>query len=117
LNEEIFTRAGISKDDRAALLGRLFKKTVKRIGATHLKVFSYEGEVVYSKPLVDHQTQGKAIDQALQLVGLQKQDAPKITVKATINLPDWGLARSKQTPTNVTPNIVQLNPSKLVKTA
>lgn len=109
LNEEIFTRAGISKDDRAELLGRLFRKTAKRLDATHVKVFSDKGSIVYSKPLVDHVTQGKAIDQALELVGVSKQSSPKVVVKAVINLPDWGLARSTKDSarlTDVTPNNV-----------
>jgi hypothetical protein len=101
VNEEIFERAGISKDDRAQLLKKVFHKTVKRIGATNVKVFSSDGEVIYSKPLVDHVTQGKAIEQALHLVGLQKQDAPKVTVKAIVQLPDY--ANPPKTPKDITP--------------
>ncbi len=95
INEEIFDRAGISKDDRAQLLKKVYDKTVKRLSATHVKTFSHMGGVVYSQPLVDHATQGKAVDQAMQLVGLQKQDAPKVTIKATVHLPDWSTKRTK----------------------
>jgi len=91
VNEEIFERAGISKDDRALLLKRVFDRTTKRLGATHVKVFQSEGDILYSKPLVDHGTQGKAIDQALQLVNLQKQDAPRVTIKLQVKLPDYAL--------------------------
>lgn len=103
INEEIFTRAGISKDDRAQLLSRVFHRTVKRLQATHVKTFSHEGKILYSKPLVDHVTQGKAIDQALQLVGLQKQEAPKVTIKASINLPAWSTKRTR----DITPQTQQ----------
>ncbi len=95
INEEIFDRAGISKQDRADLLAKVFAKTVKRMSATHVKVFAHEGELTYSKPLVDHTTQGKAVEQALQLVGLQKQEAPKIVVKAVVTLPSYAVPRGK----------------------
>ena len=92
INEEIFEKAGISKQDRADLLKRIFHKTLQRTQATQLKVFhDKDNGITYSKPLVDHVTQGKAIDQALQLVGLQKQEAPKIIVKAVVKLPDWAV--------------------------
>lgn len=100
INEEIFTRAGITKDDRAQLLKSVFDKTQRRLKATHVKTFSHMGRVIYSAPLVDHVTQGKAIDQALELVGLQKQEAPKVTIKATVNLPDWA---TQQAPKDITP--------------
>ena len=106
LNEEIYERAGITKDDRAQLLKRVFDKTVKRLSATHVKTFSHKGTVIYSDPLVDHATQGKAIDQAQTMIGLTKHEPPKVTSKATIHLPDWGTARSiglNEPPTNVTP--------------
>ena len=98
INEEIFERAGISKDDRARMLSKVFARTERRLGATHVKVFhDKDSGIVYSKPLVDHVTQGKAIDQALELVGLQKQEAPKVTIKAVVNLPDY--AKPKATGT------------------
>lgn len=95
INEEIFNRAGISKDDRAQLLKRVFDSTVRRLGAKTVKTFSHMGSVIYSEPLVDHVTRGKAIDQAMELVGLQKQEAPKVTIKATVNMPAWALQRTK----------------------
>ena len=96
VNEEIFERAGISLDDRAQLLKRVFDKTVKRLGATHVKVF-YDKDtgIQYSKQLVDHTTQGKAIEQAIQLVDLKKQEAPKVTIKAEIRLPDYAQPNPK----------------------
>lgn len=95
INEEIFQRAGISKDDRASLLKKVFDKTVKRLSATHVKTFMHEGNIIYSDPLVDHTTQGKAIDQAIPLVGLQKQEAPKVTIRAEVRLPEWALDEPK----------------------
>ncbi len=95
INEEIFERAGISKQDRADMLGRVFKRTQRRLGATHVKVGFGKYGVQYSKPLVDHTTQGKAIDQAMSLIGLQKQDAPKIIVKAQVVLPSWAVPKVK----------------------
>lgn len=91
INEEIFARAGITKEDRAALLRKVFDKTVKRISATQIKAFNNNGYIVYSRPMVDHVTQGKAIDQAMNLglVGVKKQEAPKVTIKAVVHLPSF----------------------------
>lgn len=102
INEEIFLRAGITLEDRAQLLKKLFDKTVKRLSATHVKAFHHKDSgIVYSKPMVDHATQGKAIDQALALTGLQKQEAPKVTIKAEVKLPDWAQG-----------NIIDVSPKK-----
>jgi hypothetical protein len=99
LNEQIFERAGISLQDRADLLTRVFKRTGKRLQATHIKVFHDQDGTHYSKPLVDHTTQGKAIDQAMQLVGLQKSEAPKIILKASVMLPAWAVPNVSDVPT------------------
>lgn len=91
INEEIFRRAGITEEDRALMLKKVFDKTMKRLDASHRKVFCSNGEVLYSKPLVDHATRGKAIDQAMSLglVGVKKQEAPKVTIKAVVRLPSF----------------------------
>jgi len=104
INEEIFARAGITKEDRAQLLRKVFDKTVKRMQATEVKAFNYKGEIVYTKPMVDHVTQGKAIDQAINLglVGVKKQEAPKVTIKAIVKLPAFATKGMKD-PKNITP--------------
>ena len=99
INDEIFERTGITKDDRARMLKKLFDSTEKRLGAMHVKVFNHNGVVITSDPLVDHGTRGKAIDQAMQLVGLQKQEAPKVVIKANVVLPDWANPK----PVDITP--------------
>lgn len=106
INDEIFDRAGITKEDRARLLAKVFKSTEQRLGANEVKVFHNKGEIVYSKPLVDHATRGKAIDQAMQLVGLQKQEAPKVTIKANVILPSWAVPASD--PKDITPTSVEI---------
>lgn len=89
INDEIFERAGITKEDRAQMLAAVFQRTKQRLTAKEKKVFCQNGEVIYSKELDDHATQGKAIDQAIQLVGLSKQTQPKVIVNAVVKLPDW----------------------------
>lgn len=99
INEEIFRRAGITEEDRAMLLKKVFDKTIKRMDAKHTKVFNNNGNIVYSKALEDHSTQGKAIDQAmtLGLVGVKKQEAPKVTIKAIVRLPSFAQKKDRTT--------------------
>ena len=106
INDEIFERAGITKEDRARMVSKVFKSTEQRLGAMEVKVFHDKGDVVYSKPLVDHGTRGKAIEQAMQLVGLQKQEAPKVTIKANVILPSWAVPQ--QDPKDVTPSAIEI---------
>ena len=99
INDEIFERAGITKDDRAKLLNSIFKKTIERLEAKQVKVFNHNGKIIRSSPLVDHATQGKAVDQAMQLVGLSKDAQPKVIVKANVTLPEWACPK----PVDITP--------------
>lgn len=98
INEEIFRRAGITDEDRAVMLKKVFDKTMKRLDASTRKVFCSNGEVIYSKPMVDHVTRGKAIDQAMSLglVGVKKQEAPKVTIKAVVRLPSYATKKERQ---------------------
>lgn len=107
INDEIFERAGITKDDRAKLLNSIFKKTIERLEAKHVKVFNHNGKIIRSSPLVDHATQGKAVDQAMQLVGLSKDAQPKVIVKANVTLPEW--ACPKPSPVDITPKPTPTN--------
>jgi hypothetical protein len=108
INEEIFKRAGITEEDRALLLRKVFDKTVKRMSATTIKTFNNNGEVVYSKPLADHATQGKAIDQAmvLGLTGVKKQEAPKVTIKAVVHLPSFATKRKNVKDITPSPEVI-----------
>lgn len=99
LNDEIFERAGITKEDRARMLQKVFKSTERRLDAMQVKVFNDNGRIIYSQPLVDHGTRGKAIDQAKDLIGITKNEQPRVVIKANVVLPDWANPK----PVDITP--------------
>ncbi len=101
----IWEAAGITKADRAEALAHAFNRTVEAMDAHVTKVFQYQGEVVESKPMVDHDTRLKAAKQVASFAGVSERNTTPAPVVVNVVLPEWAYGR--RTTVNVTPNQVE----------
>jgi len=70
----IWEAAGITKADRAEALAHAFNRTKEALDASVVKVFQYQGEVVTSRPMIDHDTRLKAAKQAASFAGVSERN-------------------------------------------
>ena len=103
--DRIWEAAGITKADRARALAHAFNRTKEALDASVVKVFQYQGKVVTSRPMVDHDTRLKAAKQAASFAGVSERNTTPAPVMVNVVLPDWAYGR--RTTVNVTPNQVE----------
>ncbi len=101
----IWEAAGITKADRARALAHAFHRTREALDASVVKVFQYQGEVVTSRPMIDHDTRLKAAKQAASFAGVSERNTTPAPVVVNVVLPDWAYGR--RTTVNVTPAEVE----------
>ena len=101
----IWEAAGITKADRARALAHAFHRTREAMDASVVKVFQYQGEVVTSRPMIDHDTRLKAAKQAASFAGVSERNTTPAPVVVNVVMPDWAYGR--RTTVNVTPAEVE----------
>ncbi len=105
--DRIWEAAGITKADRAEALAHAFHRTREAMDANVFKVFQYQGEVVTSDPMIDHDTRLKAAKQAASFAGVSERNTTPAPIMVSVVMPDWAYGR--RTTVNVTPNQVELS--------
>ncbi len=88
----IWEAAGITKADRARALAHAFHRTREAMDASVVKVFQYQGEVVTSRPMIDHDTRLKAAKQAASFAGVSERNttpAPVVGQRRHARLGLW----------------------------
>ncbi len=111
----IWEAAGITKADRARALAHAFHRTREAMDASVVKVFQYQGEVVESKPLVDHDTRLRASKQAASFAGVSDRNTTPAPVVVNVVMPDWAYGR--RTTVNVTPPVEAVPLREIVLTS
>ncbi len=101
----IWEAAGITKAARAGALAHAFNRTKEALDATVVKVFQYQGEVVTSDPMIDHDTRLRASKQAAAFAGVSERNTTPAPVMVNVVMPEWAYGR--RTTVNVTPNQVE----------
>ncbi len=99
----IWEAAGITKADCAEALAHAFHRTREARDASVVKVFQYQGEVVTSRPMIDHDTRLKAAKQAASFAGVSERNTTPTPVTVQVVMPDWAYGR--RTTVNVTPPV------------
>ena len=104
-NEHLYDLAGITKEERGALLRDCLDTAKKHLHAKIRKVFQFQGQLVYSRLLPDLLTQSRAIEHGITLAGLSKKDTPKVEMKVTVHLPPFMVSDDIPSPLkDISPN-------------
>jgi hypothetical protein len=65
---------------------RLAKEIEAHLEATQVKVFHHQGEIIFSDPLIDWQTRGRALELAVKLWGMIPAEKKEFSIDGNINL-------------------------------
>ncbi len=113
--DRIWEAAGITKADRARALAHAFNRTREAMDASVVKVFQCQGEVVTSRPIIDHDTRLKAAKQAASFAGVSERNTTPAPVMVQVVMPDWAYGR--RTTVNVTPPVEAVPLREIVLTS
>lgn len=105
--DAIWDLAGITREERAGTLAHAFRRTAEALDASVTKVFHSDGQVYYSKPLIDHTTRLHAAKQSASFAGVSDRNTIPPPVNLTITMPSWAFGRRD----DPTPNTIDLTPS------
>ncbi len=104
-NEHLYDLAGITKEERGALLRDTVDVAKQLLHAKVRKVFQSNQGIIYSRLLPDNLTRSRTVEQMMSIVGLSKKDAPKIEMKVTVHLPPFMMSEDiPPPPKDITPN-------------
>ena len=111
--DAIWDAAGITQDERAGTLAHAFRRTQEAMDASTVKVFQSEGNVVYSRPQIDHVTRLKASKQAATFAGVHERNTTPPPINLTINMPSWAFGL-RDAPSINTPDPINVLPQTVL---